>query len=75
LKAVILAGGKGTRLRPITYINPKPMLPLINRPFMNNFILWLKLYGLKDIILSTGYLPGIFEEYFGDGSAGYMRSS
>ena len=68
MKAVILAGGKGTRLRPITYINPKPMLPLINRPFMNNFILWLKSHGLKDIILSTGYLPDIFREYFGDGS-------
>jgi mannose-1-phosphate guanylyltransferase len=69
LKAVILAGGKGTRMRPITYLNPKPMLPLIDKPFMENFIFWIKSHGIKDIILSTGYLPDIFKEYFGDGSS------
>jgi mannose-1-phosphate guanylyltransferase len=69
LKAVILAGGKGTRMRPITYLNPKPMLPLIDKPFMENFIFWIKSHGIKDIILSTGYLPDIFEEYFGNGSS------
>jgi mannose-1-phosphate guanylyltransferase/phosphomannomutase len=68
LKAVILVGGEGTRLRPITFLNPKPMLPLVNRPFMENFILWLKSHKIKDIIFSTGYLPEIFKEYFGDGS-------
>lgn len=68
MKAVILAGGEGTRLRPLTFLNPKPMLPLINRPFMENFILWLKSHRIKDIIFSTGYLPEIFENYFGDGS-------
>jgi len=69
LKAVILAGGEGTRLRPLTCLNPKPMLPFLNRPFMHNFISWLKFYGLKDIILSTCYLPGIFLKYFGDGKS------
>lgn len=68
MKAVILVGGKGTRIRPLTYKNPKPMLPLINRPFMHNFISWLRSHGLEDIILSTCYLPDIFVEYFGDGS-------
>jgi len=68
VKAVILVGGKGTRLRPITYLNPKPMLPLVNRPFMYNFIHWLKSHGIEDIIFSMGYLPSIFKEYFGDGS-------
>jgi NDP-sugar pyrophosphorylase family protein len=68
LKAVILVGGEGTRLRPITFLNPKPMLPLVNRPFMENFILWLKSHKIKDIIFSTGYLPEIFKDYFGDGS-------
>lgn len=67
MKAVILAGGKGTRLRPITYLNPKPMLPLVNKPFMENFIMWLKHYKIEDIILSTCYLPEVFEKYFGDG--------
>jgi mannose-1-phosphate guanylyltransferase len=69
LKAIILAGGKGTRMRPITCLNPKPMLPLIDKPFMENFIFWIKSHGIKDIILSTGYLPDIFKEYFGDGSS------
>ena len=67
MKAVILAGGKGTRMRPLTYLNPKPMLPLINKPFMENFILWLKGYGLNEIILSTCFLPDVFKDYFGDG--------
>jgi len=69
MKAVILAGGFGTRIRPLTHLNPKPMLPLVNKPFMHNFISWLKSHGIKDIILSTGYLPKVFEDYFGDGSS------
>jgi mannose-1-phosphate guanylyltransferase len=68
LKAVILVGGEGTRLRPITFLNPKPMLPLVNKPFMENFIFWLKSHKIKDIIFSTCYLPEIFKNYFGDGS-------
>ena len=68
MKAVILAGGEGTRLRPITFLNPKPMLPLINKPFMENFIFWLKSHGIKDIIFSTGHLLENFKNYFGDGS-------
>ncbi len=67
MKAVILVGGEGTRLRPITSLNPKPMLPLVNKPFIENFILWLKSHRIKDIIFSTGYLPEIFKNYFGDG--------
>ncbi|MCL6086994.1 MAG: NDP-sugar synthase [Actinobacteria bacterium] len=67
MKAVILAGGFGTRIRPLTYLNPKPMLPLVNKPFMHNFISWIKSHGIKDIILSTGYLPEVFENYFGEG--------
>ncbi len=68
MKAVILAGGEGTRMRPITFLNPKPMLPLVNRPFMENFVLWIKSHRIKDIIFSTGYLSEIFKNYFGDGS-------
>jgi NDP-sugar pyrophosphorylase family protein len=73
LKAVILVGGEGTRLRPITFLNPKPMLPLVNKPFMENFILWLRSHKIKDIIFSTGYLPEIFKNYFGDGSSLGLR--
>ncbi len=68
MKAVILAGGEGTRLRPITFLNPKPMLPLVNRPFMENFVLWLKSHNVKDIIFSAGYLSEVFKNYFGNGS-------
>jgi len=67
MKGVILAGGKGTRMRPLTYYTPKPMLPLITRPFMEYFILRLKQYGIDEIILSTGYLPDAFNNYFGNG--------
>jgi len=69
MKAVILAGGFGTRIRPLTYLHPKPMLPLVNRPFLYNFISWIRSYSIKDIILSIGYLSKDFEEYFGDGSS------
>jgi mannose-1-phosphate guanylyltransferase len=67
MKGVILAGGKGTRMRPLTYHTPKPMLPLVTRPFMEYFILRLKQYGINEIILSTGYLPDAFNKYFGNG--------
>lgn len=67
MKGVILAGGKGTRMRPLTYTTAKPMLPLINRPFMEHFILRLKSFGINEIILSTCYLPDAFYDYFGNG--------
>jgi len=69
MKAVILVGGRGTRLRPVTQLNPKPMLPLMNRPFMYSFLSWLKSHGLIDIVFSTCYLPKIFKDYFGDGKS------
>jgi mannose-1-phosphate guanylyltransferase len=68
MKAVILIGGEGTRLRPLTYLTPKPMLPLANRPFMENFISWLRYHGIKDIFFSAGYLSEKFKNYFGDGT-------
>jgi mannose-1-phosphate guanylyltransferase len=68
LKAAMLVGGFGTRLRPLTINTPKPMLPLVNIPFLEIELLHLKEYGVDEVILSTGYLPGMFDEYFGDGS-------
>ncbi len=68
MKGVILAGGMGTRMRPLTFLKPKPMLPLINKPFLEYFILRLKSYGIDEIILSIGYLPDAFNKYFGNGS-------
>lgn len=68
MQAVILVGGQGTRLRPLTLTVPKPMLPLVNRPFLEFQINLCKRHGIDEIILSTAYLPEVFEEYFGDGS-------
>ena len=68
MKAVILAGGKGTRLRPFTTVVPKPLLPLKERPILEHVILYLKQYGITDIIISIGYLGYQIKNYFGDGS-------
>jgi len=67
-QAVILAGGKGVRLRPFTYEVPKPMVMLNNRPFLEYLIEMLKENSISKIILLLGYLPEKVTEYFGDGS-------
>jgi len=68
LKAVILVGGEGTRLRPLTYGMPKAMVPVLNRPFLEHTIAYLKNYKVKNIILALSYLPEVVQNYFGDGS-------
>lgn len=67
LKTVILAGGLGTRLRPYTLFVPKPMLPLAEKPVLQYTIEWLCKNGLKDIVISVGYLRKSIEDYFQDG--------
>ena len=67
MKAVILAGGEGTRLRPITYQIPKPMIPLVGMPLIEYVIRNLKKYGIEDVILSTFYMSSIFSSHFGNG--------
>ncbi len=67
-KAFILAGGKGTRLRPITYEVPKPMMPVKGKPILQYHIEQLRKYGIIDIIISIGYLGNKIKEYFGDGT-------
>ena len=66
-KAFILAGGRGTRLRPITQEIPKPLVPLQGKPIMEHTIDLLKMHGIKDIIISIGYLGDKIKEHFGDG--------
>jgi len=68
MKAVILVGGEGTRLRPLTYDIPKSMVPIVNRPFLEHMINQLKDHGIDDIILTLCYLPHQIQSYFGDGS-------
>ena len=67
MKAVILAGGLGTRLRPYTKSLPKPMLPLGGKPILEYEIEWLKKNGIKEIIVCVSYLRKKIENYFGDG--------
>ncbi|HAM37883.1 MAG TPA: nucleotidyltransferase [Elusimicrobia bacterium] len=67
MKAMILIGGFGTRLRPLTCNTPKPLLPVINKPFLLYQIELIKKHGIKDIILCMAYLPLEFKRYFGDG--------
>jgi mannose-1-phosphate guanylyltransferase len=64
LKALFLAGGTGTRLRPLTNKVPKPMVPVLGKPLLERNIEKLKLYGVDEIILCTCYRPKCFEEYF-----------
>jgi len=68
LKAVILVGGPGTRLQPHTNYIPKPMVPVLNKPFLEHTIAYLKHYGVDNIILTLSYLPEVIQDYFGDGS-------
>lgn len=67
-QAVILAGGQGTRLRPLTYKIPKPMAPVNGRPFLAYLVDLFRANGIKEIILLLGYLPEKVMSYFGDGS-------
>ena len=66
MEAIILAGGMGTRLRNAVPDVPKPMAPVNDKPFLFYLLKWLKQYKVDKIILSTGYKPGSFFEYFGD---------
>src|SRR5436853_879066 len=68
MQALILAGGKGTRLRPLTVYTPKPIVPICNLPFLLDHIDTLRRAGIKDITLSLSYQPLKIEQELGDGS-------
>lgn len=67
MKAVIMAGGKGTRLRPLTRNCPKPMVPMANRPVLEHIIRLLKTNGVDEILITTHYLPECFTSALGEG--------
>jgi len=73
LQAVILVGGEGTRLRPLTYGTPKPMVPLFGVPFLERTLGRLKDAGVDEVILAAGYLPAAIADHLGDGSRIGMR--
>jgi mannose-1-phosphate guanylyltransferase len=69
LQALILAGGEGTRLRPLTSAIPKPVVPLAGRPFISYMIEWLRGHGVDDVILACGFMAGGVRAVLGDGAS------
>lgn len=68
MKAVVMAGGAGSRLRPITIERPKPMITLINKPVIGHILSLLKRHGITEVIITLQYLSSMLQDYFGDGS-------
>jgi mannose-1-phosphate guanylyltransferase len=75
VKAVVLVGGEGTRLRPLTYATPKPLLPIANQAFLERQLQWLAGHGIDEVVLSLGYLPAAFEAHFPDAHFGDLKLS
>jgi mannose-1-phosphate guanylyltransferase/phosphomannomutase len=67
MKAVVMAGGEGTRLRPMTSSMPKPLLPVVNRPIMEHVLRLLKRHGLTETVVTVQFLASLVRNYFGDG--------
>ena len=68
MKAVIIAGGPGTRLRPLTYNTPKPIIPFFDKPFLVYQLEYLKKYGINEVIINTHYLHTHLKDILKDGS-------
>ena len=73
MEAIVLVGGQGTRLRPLTLTTPKPMLPAAGAPFLTHQLARAKAAGVDHVVLATSYRPEVFTEHFGDGSALGLR--
>ena len=69
MKAVVMAGGEGTRLRPLTSNQPKPMVPIVGKPCMEHIVELLKRHGFEDIIVTVAFMPQVIRGYFGAGEA------
>ena len=70
--AIIIAGGEGTRLRPLTFVIPKPLVPLLGRPLIEYIIEDIARHGVKEVILAIGYKAGMVEEHFEKHKSGKM---
>src|SRR5688500_13866782 len=68
MKGIIIAGGFGTRLLPLTLSRPKHMLPVANRPFLEYQVALLKLHGIREIVFASNYLWEQIQAHFGDGT-------
>ena len=69
MKAVVMAGGEGTRLRPLTSNQPKPMVPIVGKPCMEHIIELLRRHGFDDIVVTLAFMPQMIRGYFGTGEA------
>ncbi|NCA13504.1 MAG: nucleotidyl transferase, partial [Proteobacteria bacterium] len=68
MKAVVMAGGEGSRLRPLTIGRPKPMVPIVNAPVMEHILGLLRRHGITEVVVTLQYLANVIQDYFGDGS-------
>jgi len=68
MKAVVMAGGEGSRLRPLTLGRPKPMVPIATKPVMQHNLDLLKRHGITEVVVTVQYLASMIQDYFGDGS-------
>ncbi len=73
MKAVVMAGGEGSRLRPLTIQRPKPMVPIVGRPVAEHILQLLKDHGITEVVMTVQYLASNIEDYFGDGSQFGMK--
>ena len=69
MKAVVMAGGAGSRLRPLTINRPKPMIPIVNKPVIGHILDLLKRHGITDVIVTLQYMAEDIQDYFGDGQS------
>ena len=67
MRAVVMAGGEGTRLRPMTASMPKPLLPVVNRPIMEHVLRLLRRHGFNETVVTVQFLAALVRNYFGDG--------
>jgi NDP-sugar pyrophosphorylase family protein len=68
MKAVVLAGGRGSRLAPYTYVLPKPLMPIGDMPILEILLRQLKAYDISEVVIAVGYLSSLIQAYVGDGS-------
>ena len=73
MKAVVMAGGEGSRLRPLTIGRPKPMVPIVNAPVMEHILGLLRRHGITEVVVTLQYLANVIQDYFGDGSEFGMK--
>src|SRR5256884_9979591 len=73
MQAVVMAGGEGSRLRPLTINRPKPMVPIVNKPCLGHIFELLKRHGIEDSFVTLQYLASIIQDSYGDGGGIGMR--